>query len=99
MLARTPACRLPSLDFAITPSGPDQPRRFRSRQPSIAALAFLRQDHLDDCRAKAFSAMVVYRSAKVFKFAPRRRRRAALPGIFAAAIAVNIAQRIASKEP
>jgi len=35
--------------------------------------------------------MVVYRSAKVFKFAPGRRRRAALPGILAAAIAVNIA--------
>ena len=98
MLARTAPCRLPFLDFAVAPSRPNQLRRLRSRQPSIAALAFLRQHHLDDRRAKAFAAMVIDRGAEVLELAPGRSRRAAPSGIFAAAIAVDVGKRIGAKE-
>jgi hypothetical protein len=43
--------------------------------------------------------MVINRSAEVFELAPGGCRRATLPSILAASVAVNVAQRVASKEP
>jgi hypothetical protein len=41
--------------------------------------------------------MVVDRSAKVLKLAPGRRGRTTLAGVFAAAIAIDVGQRIGSE--
>jgi hypothetical protein len=51
VLSRTTPSAMSFLNLSIPPCRPDQSSRLAARQPTIAVVAFLRQNDLDDRRA------------------------------------------------
>jgi hypothetical protein len=86
------------LHFAIAPSRPDQPRRLRPGQPSLARFAFRRQHHRDDRRAVSLAVVIIDGGAQFLELAAGGGLAAAGAHISAAELAIDVCECFLSEE-